>query len=225
MRIGQIVANIFSCGLNARDNYISEKVGSPCLTLRYKFSYILGCLCFSESTYNLVIESLPPIGISSSSIDQTRRGRAGTRRGAERERHSFLKSHLAACLHLRSAAALSAAAAARWALPFPSLGVCVCVQCHVPQDGRTERQAAGSERTSDGFFSSDVRRSAAPLRTETAVAATEEDHITSSGDGGPFHALTAHVSERTELGMKGGRGYTIYTLPASVQGRESTMAI
>ena len=96
------------------------------------------------------------------------------------------------------------------------------MQCHVPQDGRTERQAAGSERTSDGFFSSDVRRSAAPLRTETAVAATEEDHITSSGDGGPFHALTAHVSERTELGMKGGRGYTIYTLPATVQGREWT---
>ena len=107
--------------------------------------------------------------------------------------------------------------------------MCVCAVPRAP--GRTEREAAGSERASGRrlflFRRPSVRRSAAPLRTETAVATEEEevDHITSSGDGGPFHALTAHVSERTELGMKGGRGYTIYTLPATVQGREWTMAI
>ena len=92
-----------------------------------------------------------------------------------------------------------------------------------------EREAAGSERGSERAtaFSlpTSVRPSVRRATAETAVAATEEDHITSSGDGGPFHALTAHVSERTELGMKGARGYTIYTLPATVQGRESTMAI
>ena len=107
----------------------------------------------------------------------------------------------------------------------------MCVQCHVPQDGRTEREAAGSERASDGFFSSDVRP---PVRRATADGDSGSgdgggggSYYFQRGDGGPFHALTAHVSERTNGARYERRKglHDLYIICDRARSREWTMAI
>ena len=152
-----------SAGLRLRDHGLSK---------------ILGCNCSPEFTLILVIECLPPRGISSSSIVQTRRGGAGTR--GERETFIFKvppgrlpPPPLSRRRPQRRRRSLGS--------PLPlSWSMCVCSATCPRTDGRAEREAAGSERASDGFFSSDVRPS---VRRATA----DGDSGSDGGGGGSYY--------------------------------------